>query len=133
MKTTAAFLISSMFWVRFCSNTSEPTQSLHEFKIKVDSIQIPTSVKVADTVAVKFFGTIGSGCAEFLRFEDLTQEMTVNITAWGYIRDRGGSCPDWMVYLDGRRYTFIATKAGQETLIIHQPDGSIMQRFIQVL
>ena len=131
MKTTIAAFIASVFCFLSC-NTIQPEQGVIQYKVKVDSIQAPNSVSLGDTVVVRFFGTIApDGCSSFSRFEDLLGDLTVDLTVWAQ-RKKAFVCEAVMIYLDGRPYKFIATRIGQMTITIHQPDGSTFQHFVQV-
>ncbi len=131
MKTTNLFIILLVVCSGSC-DTTQPGEESIQYKVKVDSIQLPGSVNLGDTVIVRFYGTIASdGCSSFDRFQDLLSDHSVDIMVWAR-RTRASTCPAVMVSLDGRQYSFVPAIRGQFTLTIRQPDGSTLQHFVHV-
>ena len=105
-----------------------PTQ----FVVRVDSIAHTSFAASNDTIAVRFFGTIGSdGCFSFSHFETTRQPLQLDVTVWGQ-RSTASACPAVMVYLDGREYKFFLGEMGWFKINVHQPDGSVVKDSIIV-
>jgi hypothetical protein len=131
MKTVLAAMVVFGSQFQFCDAT-QPVPDATLYKVTVDSVQIPASASVGDTVSVRFFGTIAAdGCSSFSRFEDSISSQSVDLIVWAK-REASAVCPAVMVYLDGRIYRFIPEEASQVTITVHQPDGSVLQRTLLV-
>ena len=105
---------------------------LTQFVVRVDSIARTSFAASNDTIAVRFFGTIGSdGCHSFSHFETTTQLLQLDVTVWGQ-RKEASACPAVMVYLEGREYKFVPGQMGWFRINVHQPDGSVIRDSIIV-
>lgn len=102
------------------------------FTIRVDSLQVPSTVALNDTIAVRLFGVVGyDGCHSFSHFLDTREPLRLDLTVRGRHRT-WGLCTDMMVVLDGREYRLVASRRGTLRLVIHQPDGSTLAGSVQV-
>jgi hypothetical protein len=123
----AAFCITV---VSGCS--TEPGNTPILFRVRVDSVQVPSSVCLNDTIAIRLFGTIGGdGCYSFSHFEASRQAHILSLTVWGKLTP-ASVCPAVMVYLDGKEFRFVANDGGTQYINIHQPDGSKLVDSVRV-
>ena len=103
-----------------------------QFIVRVDSIAHTSFAALNDTIAIRFFGTIGpDGCFSFSHFETTNESLQLDITVWGDHQE-ATVCPAVMVYLDGKEYRFVAGQMGWFKINVHQPDAAIMRDSIIV-
>lgn len=97
-----------------------------DFKIKVDSVAVPDTVAVNDSLIVKFYGMVGTnGCSRFKYFEVFQNLNGINFTLWGTRPNYNTVCPAVIIYLNGKKYKTVLKHSGEYKIIVHQPDGSL--------
>ncbi|RLD42438.1 MAG: hypothetical protein DRI89_07285 [Bacteroidetes bacterium] len=108
-----------------------------DFLIQIDSIVMPDTIHVTDTLLVKFYGVIGpDGCYKFDRFENAALEgndpaNSMKFKIWGKHEDTG-NCNQQIVYLDGAEVGINGFIKGIFNVLVVQPDGTIMVSSVYV-
>ena len=104
-----------------------------EFVIHVDSIGGPTTVSGSASFQQLFYGFVGSdGCYSFTEFRMTRTSTEADVTVVGEHATGGGDCTTAIVTLDGEPLTIDPPVSGPFTLRVHQPDGTVLTRVIQV-
>jgi hypothetical protein len=127
-------LAGLLTWSSGCKKDDGPDP---DFLIQIDSIVMPDTIGLSDTLSVKFYGEIGpDGCYKFERFEqiDLDQSEPANsmkFKVWGKHEDTG-NCNQQIVYLDGAEIRISGIAKGNFNVFVIQPDGTIMVGLVYV-
>jgi len=117
-----------LIWSSGCKKDEGPSP---DYLIQIDSIVFADTIKVTDTLSVKFYGEIGTDdCYKFERFEkiDLDESDPANsmkLKVWGKHEDTG-DCNPGIVYLDGAEIRITGMAKGNFNIFVVQPDGTIM-------
>ncbi len=123
-------IIATTFFLLGCDKGVENTSS--EFIVRVDSISHTSFAALNDTIAIRFFGTIGpDGCYSFSHFQTATEASSLDITAYGQHK-LASVCPQVMVYLAGKEYRFTPAQMGWLKINVHQPDNTVLRDSIIV-
>jgi hypothetical protein len=112
-----------------------PTYTNELFRIKVDSFSLPVNpVFSIDTLKITFWGTIGNdGCYSFAHFQRATTSNQLDLVLWGRNqRTSEQTCTQQIVKLDGKQFFNYPVSGGDYIVVIHQPDGSLMQKTIYI-
>ena len=132
---SAIFIMAGLLiWSTGCKKDENPN---NEFLIQIDSIVHPDTIQLTDTLSVKFYGEVGpNGCYSFNRFErmDLASgdpASAIKIKTWGKYEDNG-NCTQQIVYLDGAEIGINGFIKGTFSILVIQPDGSIMTGLVYV-
>ena len=123
-------IIATAFFLLGCDKGVEYASS--KFIVRVDSLSHVAFAALNDTIAIRFFGTIGpDGCYSFSHFETATHTSALDITVYGQHQE-ASVCPQVMVYLAGREFRFIPAQMGWLKVNVHQPDNSVLRDSIIV-
>jgi hypothetical protein len=109
-----------------CGLFTSPT----EFIIRVDSMVAPPETGSTQTMAVRFFGWVGSdGCSRLTRVE--RQKNAASLTVRFHGERVGGNCTQMPVPLDHEEQV---TPPLQDpfTIIVQQPSGADLTRTVRV-
>ena len=118
-----------LFSIFNCTNLDYES---YTFIIPVDSLVIPDSIVLNDTLEIRFFGTIGNnGCYSFERFESIEQQTSIQLTAIGKFTG-AATCTSVMVYLE-ESYFVIPSLAGQYYIEVLQPDNTVLKDSVLVI
>ncbi len=132
MKSIKLLIFSSLLLFQFSCST-EPENDYITYKIHVDNIEHPDTISVNDTLAIKFYGFVGSnGCHGFSHFEEHKGPQELEITVWGAKPDFEKVCPAVLVYLEGKEYNTLLSKRGLLQIKVVQPDNSFLVDTIYV-
>jgi len=102
------------------------------FKVRVDSLSVPSSISHEDTLNIQLYGTIGSdGCHSFSHFEAERDTFELKLTVWGKRYVKAGSCPTIMIYLD-TVYSIFPLYPGSFYIKIQQPDDSTLNDTVNI-
>ncbi|GBD90445.1 hypothetical protein BMS3Abin04_01162 [bacterium BMS3Abin04] len=67
---TIKFIIFLILLVLLNYCSTEPGNDYVDFKIKVDSVAVPDTISVNDSLIIKFYGMVGTnGCPRFKYFK----------------------------------------------------------------
>ncbi|MCF6170446.1 MAG: hypothetical protein L3J66_05650 [Bacteroidales bacterium] len=132
---SATFIMAGLLiWSTGCKKDENTS---NEFLIHIDSIVHPDTIQVTDKLTVKFYGEVGTnGCYSFNRFEkvDLSNDdptIAIKFKVWGKYEDTG-NCTQQIVYLDGAEVGINGFTKGAFSILVIQPDGSIMTGLVYV-
>lgn len=133
----ATILLGTIIFFQSCNvvGPGRPTITNELFRIKVDSISLPVNpVFSTDTLKITFWGTIGNdGCYSFAHFQGARTGNQLDLVLWGRNqRTSEETCTQQIVKLDGKQYYDYPVSGGNYTIVIHQPDGSLLQRTIYI-
>ena len=107
--------------------------SAEQFLIRVDSIAVPKILAAGDTLTAHFYGGIGpDGCWSLARVDKETTSASLDVTFHGEHQVRSGyDCTASPVGL--HHAEVVAPPLGTPFAItVHQPDGSVLRRFVNV-
>jgi len=120
--------VASLLFITNCKKNTET-----RFLIKVDSVQMPDTIRFGDTLTIALFGTIGSnGCYSFDKIEPVFEDTTITVKVWG-INSGADVCPEVMVYLDGMKLSFTNFQQGRYQVVFIQPDDGKLERSVVVI
>lgn len=123
------FFITLLLMLTLNSCSTEPTEERYSsYIIKIDSITLPDTISVSDTLIIKFDGTVGTdGCHRFKTFEVVDSNSILDLTVWGEKPNYETACPAVMVYLNGKEYKMKPDRTGEYIIHVNQPDGSVLK------
>jgi len=102
------------------------------FKVRVDSLSVPSSISHKDTLNIQLYGTIGSdGCHSFSHFEAERDTFELKLTVWWKRYVKAGACPTIMIYLD-TVYSIFPLYPGSFYIEIQQPDDSTLNDTVNI-
>ncbi|MCK4420680.1 hypothetical protein KAW48_02695 [candidate division WOR-3 bacterium] len=102
------------------------------FKVRVDGLNVPSSISHEDTLNIQLYGTIGSdGCHSFSHFEAERDTFELKLAVWGKRDIKVGACPCIMVPLD-TVYSVFPLYPGSFYIEIQQPDGSTLNDTVNI-
>ena len=132
------FILMLIGYIESCDliGPGRPTITNVLFRIKVDSIGLTTnSVFAEDTLKISFLGTVGSdSCYKFDHFQGAKDTHQIDLVLWGRnSRTSNDVCPSGQILLNGTIFYDYPISSGEYTVVVHQPDGSIIQRSINIL
>jgi hypothetical protein len=132
---SAVILLAGLLtWSSGCKKDDGPDP---DFLIQIDSIVMPDTISLFDTLSVKFYGEIGpDGCYKFDRFEPVDRDgsepdNSMKFKVWGKHEDNG-NCSQQIVYLDGAEIRITGIAKGNFNVFVIQPDGTIMVGLVYV-
>ncbi|MCK4312043.1 MAG: hypothetical protein KAW88_04845 [Candidatus Cloacimonetes bacterium] len=129
IKHLIIILIGILFSIFSCT---EPDYESYTFIIPVDSLLIPDSIVLNDTLEIRFFGTIGNnGCYSFEKFESIEQQTSIQLTAIGKFTG-AGVCTCVMVDLE-ESYFVTPSITGQYYIEVLQPDKTVLRDSVLVI
>ncbi|RPI12952.1 MAG: hypothetical protein EHM58_19370 [Ignavibacteriae bacterium] len=104
------------------------------FRVQIDSVSVPASITLNDNLEVRLWGVVGKdSCYSFSHFQSSVKDNDLNLTAWGYLRDTYRvSCAQGNVLLDGKIYNVTPQNRGIFRINIHQPDGTVVSKEVNV-
>jgi hypothetical protein len=109
-----------------------PLQQPRVFVVPVDSIQVPNTLRMGDTLCIRFWGTIGTNaCYAFSHFEIRQDSLKAEITVWGTLTP-AEICAQVMVEMLGKELKLVAKKRGTFIIVVHQPGGSMLRRHVKI-
>jgi len=121
------FVVSLMFITNCKKNTAT------HFLIQVDSIHMPDTIQVGDTLKIVMFGTIGeNGCYSLDQIEPFFDDTTLTIKVWG-LNSGDDTCPGGIVYLDGASLSIMNFQQGVFRVLFIQPDDGKLEETIVVI
>jgi hypothetical protein len=135
------FLFFSLAILIYCMQScslvgpGRPTITDALFRVKIDSVRLPTPMFFAeDTLKIAFWGNVGSdSCYKFDHFQGAKDTHQIDLVLWGRnSRTSNDVCPSGQIDLNGKIFFDYPVAQGDYTVVIHQPDGSIIQRTIHV-
>ena len=107
--------------------------SAERFLIRVDSIGVPSTLAVSDTLTAHFYGRIESdGCSRLARVDKHLTSASLDITFTGEHRVPAGT--DCIALAPTMHYLeVVAPPLGTPFVItVRQPDGSVLRRIVSV-
>jgi hypothetical protein len=104
-----------------------------EFVIKIDSVTGPVTVPAGAPFQQLFWGPVGSnGCFYFKEFRVTRSSTGADVSVIGEEHHGGGDCATLIVYLRDEPLTLAPPVSNPFVLRVHQPDGTILTKTIQV-
>jgi hypothetical protein len=130
----ALLLAIALGMLSACSEGTYPEYFSQRYVIEVDSLYAPASLTAGDTLEVLFWGYVGpNSCHAFEGFETELATHQVDLTLWTkYFRRTNHGCAEELVYLEGEPYRVGPLPAGPYVVVVHQPDGSLLERTVDV-
>jgi hypothetical protein len=128
------FMAGLLVWTTGCKKDDGPDP---DFLIKIDSMVFQDTIRLDDTLSVKFYGYIGpNSCYSFNHFEQLPRDNgdlpnSMKFKVWGKHEDNG-NCYDALMYLDGAEISITGFLKGNFNIFVVQPDGTIMNGVVFV-
>ncbi len=121
-----------------CSSPEAPPTT---FIVQIDSVLVPSSVEPDEPTMLKLFGIIGPNlCYRFKGFEAEKTNSRLDLTVFGIVPDLMNlRCAAAISVLRGEDHSqgkeyFVAPPLSDPFLVvIHQPDGSTLEKTIRVL
>jgi len=103
------------------------------YRVRVDSISAPTSIRPTDTLRVVLYGDVGrDGCYEFDRIEARRFASSVELTVCGaYVGGPEVACVQIVTKLH-ESYAIPPPLSNPFTVAVRQPDGSRLEREVRV-
>ncbi len=123
-----------LVWSTGCKKDEGPNP---DYMIKIDSMVFADTIKITDTLSVKFYGEVGpDDCYKFDHFEQLPYQNgdlanSMKFKVWGKHEDTG-NCSQQIVYLDGTEILITGMDKGNFNIFVVQPDGTIMNGLVFV-
>jgi hypothetical protein len=97
-----------------------------EYVIRVDKVDAPAEVGVADTLRIDLLGVVGtSTCYSLRRVETTRSGNHLDVKAVGFHHNPAGfhACGAQMIYLEERVVAVPPHDPGVFTIVVYQPDG----------
>jgi len=107
--------------------------SAEHFLIRVDSIAVPSTLALSETLTVHFYGRIGpDGCSKLARVDKQLTSASLDIAFTGEHRVPSGTeCITLPVAMNHAES--VAPPLGTPFVItVRQPDGSVLRRIVSV-
>ncbi len=96
-----AGLLAAVLFFGSCKQDNLNLPKYKEFVMQIDSIQMPATLKLGQSLKIKFYGTIGpDGCYVFSRFAPKAQGKNITITVYGKHEEKS-VCPQVISRLEG--------------------------------
>lgn len=132
-KLTIPAVIIALFYFTGIFTSCKESDNYDYFLVKVDGILLPDEIYANQPFEVKLSGVIGyNGCSGFERFISEKQDSILIVEAWGKLRTNSNICPDVVVDLDRENFKYMIDENGTYTLKVKQPDGTYLERQIEV-
>ena len=136
--TVALFFLVLLVAPDLCARAAAsegPQRSERTFHARVDSVQVPATVTLGDTVSVRVFGFLGPNlCYGFSKFEASASGTDLRLAVEGVQRvDPGRVCAEMASVIRGRQYRFRPTRAGVCRILLERPQGWVAADSLQVL
>jgi len=121
-------ILTSLAFFTHCKKNNET-----RFLVLVDSIQMPDTIQVGDTLDIDMFGTIGvNRCYSLDQIEPVFNDTTITVKVWG--KNSGSeNCPDGIVYLDNTRLSITNLQHGTYLIVFIQPDDGKLEKPVVVI
>ncbi len=120
----SSLLVSALGFVLFlgsCDTTSYDIPKYTEFVMQIDSIQMPSTIKLGQRLDIKFYGTIGpDGCYRFSRFAAKADNKTISVTVYGRHEEKD-LCNEAVSYLNGGLLQINMLDTGRYVVHVSQP------------
>jgi len=124
-------IILTVTFYNSCEKLTDPISG-DKFQISVDSLHVPETVSLSDTVICRFWGFIGSNlCYQFSHFETGKNLDNIYLKLWGY-HSGADICATAISSLSGKEYKFAAEQQGIIIINILQPDNSVLKDSVLV-
>ena len=123
-----------LVWSTGCKKDDGPSP---DYVIQVDSVVMPDTIQLTDTLSVKFYGEVGpNGCYKFERFENISTggsdpANSMKFRLWGKHEDTG-NCSPQPVNLDGIGIGINGFIEGNFSVLVIQPNETIMVSTVYV-
>ena len=96
-----AGMLTVIFFFGNCKQDNLNPPKYTEFVMQIDSIQMPATLKLGQSLRIKFYGTIGpDGCYVFSRFAPQAQGKNITVTVYGKHEEKS-LCPQVVSRLEG--------------------------------
>ena len=96
-----AGVLTAVFFFGSCKQDNLNPPKYTEFVMQIDSIQMPATLKLGQSLKIKFYGTIGNnGCYSFSRFAPKAEGNTITVTAYGKLEEKD-VCAEVISRLEG--------------------------------
>ena len=117
--------------IQTCKKLIDPISN-NKFQIFVDSLQVPETINLMDTVNCKFYGFIGSNlCYQFSHFEVEKVSGQIYFKLWGF--NTGNEiCATAESKLKGKEYKFVAVNRGVLKINVLQPDNTVLKDSVMI-
>ncbi len=116
----AGILLIALFFGS-CRQDTYDLPKYTEFVMQIDSIQMPSTLKLGQSLKIKFYGTIGpDGCYVFSRFDPKAEGKTITVTAYGKHEEKS-VCPDVISRLEGALLEVNLLDTGRYVVHVSQP------------
>ena len=129
-----SILILVVYLSTGCKKEDDPNT---EFVILVDSLRMPDTVSFGSMLEIDFYGLVGTNdCYTFSRIEQLESttvdpQNSIRFQLYGDYVDNG-NCQAGLVYMNPVTTTLSGMFAGTFTVVVQQPDGTLMTGFTYV-
>ncbi|MCK4700212.1 MAG: hypothetical protein KAT38_07750 [Bacteroidales bacterium] len=125
-------ILGYMILFTSCVKFDDPEEHTY-FLVEVDSIILPDTITITDTLHISFYGTIGTNnCYSFSHFYPQTDEDTINIEVWGKLAP-GENCDSGLVYLEGEQLNIVNFDEGTFFVHVYQPNGGLLTDSLSVV
>jgi hypothetical protein len=132
-KSYVMFLLISGIIAFLVNCSKEP--AYREYLIKVDSltVQDPQIAGTGESFTVHLYGLISpDGCSSFSRFKSYWKNQDLIIEAWKNVKVNATVCPTVLVFLDQDLSLNRASLPDKFVLKVKQPDGSYLEKPINI-
>ncbi len=120
--TIFLMVLGSFLFMESCDTTSYDIPKYTEFVMQIDSIQMPSAIKLGQRLDIKFYGTIGpDGCYRFSRFAAKADNKTITVTVYGRHEEKN-VCNEAVSYLNGGLLQVDMLDTGRYVVHVSQPN-----------
>ena len=124
-------ILMSIFFYNTCKKSTSPILN-NKFQILVDSLNVPETVNLSDTINCKFWAFIGPNlCYQFSHFETTKNSEYISIKLWGF-NTGANVCATAISELRGKEYKFVAEQKGIFRINVLQSNNSILKDSVLV-
>ncbi len=104
------------------------------FRIKVDSVYVPSSVPSSSDIPIKLWGSVGKdSCYIFSHFQSGIDKNEMDLTPWGYHKyTYRVICSTGDIKMDGKLFNITHQDTGIFYIRIHQPDGTVIKKEVNI-
>ena len=125
-------ILGYMILFTSCVKFDDPEEHTY-FLVEVDSIILPDTITITDTLHISFYGTVGTNkCYSFSHFYPQTDEDTINIEVWGKLAP-GENCDSGLVYLEGEQLNIVNFNEGTYFVHVYQPNEGLLTDSLTVV
>lgn len=124
-------ITSILILIIYFSTGCKKEETSSEFVIQADSLKMPDTIQFGTTLDVDFYGLVGTNdCYTFSRIAQLESVLvdpnnSMRVQLYGDYTDNG-NCQAGLVYMNPLNYQVTGMFAGTFTVLVQQPDGSVM-------